>query len=224
MNSAPSIASSNPAVPPEFNIRCFDLDALAIDTGLLSGAESERVARKRTALLQQRQAASFQCVRVTLGDVLGVDPRTLRIAIGGSGKPYLEGRALAFNMSHSGRVGLLAWGPRELGVDVEAMIARPTPALAATILTAIEFEAWHRLDEPSRQAWLTRAWTRKEAVLKAVGSGLRMAPAEVEVGGGAGEGGAWELVLDGFRLSGHDVLSTVPVGYRAAVCVVAERG
>lgn len=224
MNSAPSITSSNPAVPPEINVRCFDLDALAIDTGLLSSAESERVARKRTALLRQRQAASFQCVRVTLGDALGVDPRTLRIAIGGSGKPYLEGRALAFNMSHSGGVGLLAWGPRELGVDVEAMIARPTPALAGTILTATEFDAWQRLEEPSRQAWLTRAWTRKEAALKAIGSGLRIAPADVDVGGGAGEGGPWTLTLDGHPLYGHDVLSTVPAGYRAAVCVVAEHG
>jgi 4'-phosphopantetheinyl transferase len=217
-------------VPIPFSVRFFDLDAVPVDAALLSDAERERVARKATPLLRQRQAASFQSVRIVLGEVLGIPPGALQFRIDAGGKPRLaEGRP-HFNVSHSGGVGLLAWAPRELGADVEALIARPSDSLAAEILAPSELTAWRALPETARQAALTCAWTRKEATLKAIGSGLRIAPRTIEVGRfwSESEGATapatlrWSHAHDGRRWLGFEGFECVPDGFRAAVCIEAD--
>ena len=214
----------------EFAFRFFDLDAVEVDERLLSAEERERVARKATPSLRQRQAASFQSLRLTLGEVLGVAPAALAFRIETTGKPVLADGGLHFNVSHSGGVGFLAWGPRELGADVEALIARPSDGLAGEILAPAEFSAWHELPASQRQVALTRAWTRKEATLKAVGSGLRIPPRSLEVGGfwhepdlpGAATTLRWTHEYEGRRWQGFEGFQGVPEGYRAAVCIEAE--
>lgn len=216
----------------EFAVRFFDLDAVDVDDRLLSVEERERVARKATPALRQRQAASFHCLRLTLGEVLGLAPAALAFRIETTGKPVLAGGGLHFNVSHSGGIGFLAWGPRELGADVEALIARPSDGLAEEILSANELAAWRGLDAPRRQAALTRAWTRKEATLKAIGSGLRIAPHTVEVGRFWQEPDApdapttlqWTHEHEGRRWHGFEGFEGVPEGYRAAVCLEAHGG
>lgn len=209
-------------LPSAIQYRVFDLDAVAVDMDLLSAEERARVERKRTPLLRQRQAASFQCLRETLGAVLGLPPAGLTVARREGGKPYLPGQALGFNLSHSEGIGLLAWGPGELGVDIEALIDRPSEALGREILTAAEFEAWQSQPEALRQVWLTRAWCRKEAVLKAFGEGLRIAPGRLELGGGAGEGRAWVCRFEGRECLGHDLAADIPAGYCAALCLLSS--
>jgi len=217
-------------VPIAFSIRFFDLDAVLVEDALLSSDERERVGRKATPVLRQRQAASFQCVRLTLGGVLGTRPEALAFRIQDNGKPVLAEGGLHFNVSHSGGVGLLAWGPRELGADVEALIARPSDSLAEEILAIAELEAWRALPTTLRQTALTRAWTRKEATLKAIGSGLRIAPRTIDVGRFWHEPDSptapttlrWTHEHEGRRWHGFEGFEGVPEGYRAAVCIEAE--
>lgn len=210
----------------DFSVRFFDLDGVTVDEALLSERERERVARKGTPALRQRQAASFQCLRVTLGEALGVGPETLAFRVEASGKPVVVEHALHFNLSHSDGVGMLAWGPRELGADIEALIARPTDGLAEEILSPRELDVWRTVPGPERQAWLTRVWTRKESTLKAAGSGLRMSPRLIDVGlapaaDAAPQDSRWTLRLSERHWHGVDAFDDVPVGYRAAVCVEA---
>jgi putative endonuclease len=80
---------------------------------------------------------------------------------------------------------------------------------------------WRALPADRQRPWLTRAWVRKEAALKAVGSGLRIPPRTIDVGGGDGEGSAWEIQLDDRTWHGFDVFDAVPEGYRAAVVIAA---
>ena len=219
-------------VAKAFSMRFFDLDAVDVDDTLLSAEERERVARKATPVLRQRQAASFQCLRLTLAEVLGTSPAALRFRIAAHGKPVLADGGLHFNLSHSGSVGLLAWGDRELGADVEALIARPSDRLASKILAVNELNAWRDLPAPRQAVALTRAWTRKEATLKAIGSGLRIGPSAITVGrfwdepnGVAATAEAdWALERDGRRWRGFEVFEDVPEGHRAAVCIEAGRG
>ena len=218
-------------VPIDFSVRFFDLDAVDVDGGLLSAGERDRVARKATPVLRQRQAASFQCLRVTLGEVLDVEPLALAFRIEASGKPVLAGGGLHFNVSHSGGIGMLAWGPRELGADVEALIARPSESLAEEILTPAELEAWRGLAPPLRQTALTRAWTRKEATLKAIGTGLRVAPRTIAVGEfwdapavPIALGWRWDLEHEGRHWRGYEGFEGPPDGYLAAICVEADGG
>lgn len=204
----------------DVHVRFFDLDAVLVDESMLSATEHERVARKATPTLRQRQAASFHCLRVTLGEVLGAAPAALAFRIADSGKPALIDHALHFNVSHSGAVGMLAWGPRELGADVEALIARPSERLGEEILSPRELDAWRALPLSERQAWLTRAWARKESTLKAVGSGLRIPPRTIDVGD---PNDAWTVHVSEREWRGIDCIGGVPEGHRAAVCIEAPR-
>jgi phosphopantetheinyl transferase len=207
----------------EPNVRFFNLDRIPVDSTRLSDEERARVARKATATLKQRQAASFQCVREVLGEVVGVPPRQLPIGIAEGGKPFLADRSLHFSVSHSGGVGMLAWGPLELGCDVEALITRPGDALARKVLSDAELARWGEVSATDRQAWLTRAWVRKEAVLKAVGSGLRIPPPSFDVGGGDEHAPMREVELDRRRWNVVDVGLGVPEGHCAALCIESER-
>lgn len=215
----------------DVHVRFFALDRVVVDDSLLSDDERERVARKATAALRQRQAASFQCVRVTLAEVLDTKPRELAFEIHATGKPALVGGGLHFNVSHSGGVGMLAWGARKLGADVQSLIVRSGDALARKVLSPREWATWRGLPASEQSAWLTRAWTRKESALKAAGCGLRTAPSAVEVMGDADGPNArgaqtspeaWSVTLDGRRWAGVDWQDGVPVGFTAAICVEAE--
>lgn len=111
---------------------------------------------------------------------LGEDPS--RLTRSAQGKPTLPDRPLAFNLAHTlpharaGRPGwlVMAWSrtqPR-LGVDVEQCGRQQAiDRLAARYLHPLEQARW--AETPDEATWL-RLWTRKEAVVKAHGLGLRL--------------------------------------------------
>lgn len=203
----------------ELSVQFFDLDLAPVDPALLSEEENQRVARKGTPQLRRRQAAAFCGVRRALGAALGIAPAALPIERRADGKPVLRGAGLHFNLSHSRGVALVALGPRELGVDVEALIARPSDRLAGKVLGVRERAAWAGLEASRRAAWLTGAWVRKESLLKALGTGLRLAPGTIDVDGGQPHGEPQVVALAGRRWSIADLDAGVPEGFRAAVCV-----
>jgi 4'-phosphopantetheinyl transferase len=96
----------------------------------------------------------------------------------GSGEPELQ-----FNMSHSEDWAIYALtrsGP--IGVDIQCI--RPIPDLeriASETFSPAELAAWTALPADSRLVAFFAAWTRKEAVLKAVGAGIGEGLKQVEV-------------------------------------------
>lgn len=101
-----------------------------------------------------------------------VAPEILR---GPHGKPHAPSAGgIEFNLSHSGPYVLLAFARGQaLGVDVERRRRRLSLlALARRFFAAEEAEALAALPEPDRPACFLQLWTRKEAVLKALGEGL----------------------------------------------------
>jgi 4'-phosphopantetheinyl transferase len=81
-----------------------------------------------------------------------------------------------------------------VGVDVEQLDGRPHPlggdgdtgALARLVLSGAEQAALGALPPAARPRAFLIAWTRKEAVTKATGDGLRAAFSEVVVADGTG--------------------------------------
>ena len=117
--------------------------------------------------------------RIVLGRLLGLPPEKvpLRRDCDGCGRPhgrpYLPGGEYHLSVSHSGdwvAVAITDLGP--VGIDVERHTARAA-GLAEAVLAPAEAEAYARLPEAERAAALIAYWTRKEAVLKATGDGLR---------------------------------------------------
>jgi 4'-phosphopantetheinyl transferase len=123
-------------------------------------------------------------LRVILGTYLHRPPRSLRFEYGSGGKPAVQSSVpLHFNVSHSHHRALVAvCGHSELGVDLER--ERPLPELA-TIISGVcsvcERASLATLAAENRLAVFYRCWTRKEAVLKAAGTGLSRAPRDIDV-------------------------------------------
>jgi 4'-phosphopantetheinyl transferase len=95
-------------------------------------------------------------------------------------------RPLYFSLSRSEELVLIGVASRPLGVDLEWM-AFDTEALGDFALSDREQEAFRRLDPGDRQEAFLQCWIQKEAYLKAIGQGLHVSPATVEVCFGPGE-------------------------------------
>lgn len=158
----------------------------------LSAAERARAARFLRPVDAHRYRIGRRALREQLAAVLGCAPLAVPLTVTAQGKPVLDvsgGLPWHFNLSHSGDVGLLGLTPLgPIGVDIEC--PRPMDDLEALVrvhFTAEERDAWRSVPAPQRLAIFLRVWTRKEACLKAWGTGLSLPTAEVEVGAEAGE-------------------------------------
>lgn len=177
-----------------------------VDEGALSASEEERARRLVDPEKGRRFRRGRAVVRHVLGRLLGVPPRDVDFAVNAHGKPsVVTPRAcgsrpappLHVNWSHSANLLLLAATVSgEVGVDVEVMDpAVDALAVAQSHFTRAEADALRALAGPERTAAFYRCWTVKEAVLKALGTGLSVALNRVSVQfGGAG---AMEISLDG---------------------------
>ncbi len=130
----------------------------------------------------------FICARGSLREILawllGCPPRALGFAYGEQGKPVLADRPnLRFNLSHSGERALVgvSW-QRELGVDLEHLRAGVDfRGLTARFFSEPERCALMETAEPLFPREFLRVWTRKEAYLKARGTGLALPLADFAV-------------------------------------------
>jgi len=146
---------------------------------VLSTEERARAERLAFEEDRVRYVNSTYFLRSVLGDQVGIEPGRLAMSSGRWGKPYLQDGP-AFNLSHSKRWALVGVAPEgNVGVDVEDV--RPVADLESLIESTMHVdEARELLALPSdrRAEAFFRLWTRKEAVVKAVGVGLRIPPSE----------------------------------------------
>lgn len=175
-----------PAPPSiELWLVALALDAPVDDVGLLDGHERERAAHFVFERDRRRYVAAHVALRRLLGQRTGRPPGELRFEAGAFGKPRLRIEPFcSFSLSHCGDQALIAFAKDgEIGVDLEALGAlRDLDALARHCLTAGEWVQFQALPMPERESAFLRAWTRKEASLKALGTGLQVEPSSVDVG------------------------------------------
>jgi phosphopantetheinyl transferase len=186
-SSFPAEGGLPPLHPGEILLLTGDLDphpgVVGMLEDLLSPEEWARVDRIRLPHVRRRTLATRGWVRLVLGLATASDPRGLTFLTGLRGKPFLE-KGPAFSLSHTGDhllLGLAATG--ELGVDAEEL--RPLPdleALANRVFTSAERSELFALPPgPEQVAAFLRGWTRKEALLKAMGDGLSRSPRNISV-------------------------------------------
>ncbi len=143
----------------------------------LSDAERARAARYLRHEDAVRSAATRVALRDVLGAALGVAPRDIEIVVDASGRPSLDPAhraSLDFNVSHAGDHALIAWaGAGRVGVDIESC-NRTTDwrALTAEVCAATEAAYLDGLPPAARAGAFMRVWSAKEALLKALGTGI----------------------------------------------------
>lgn len=122
----------------------------------------------------QRDSAESAFVRRWLAAYAQCDAETLSIERDARGKPFLSGRRLQFNLSHSGGALVLAIRDNgRVGIDLESLERpRRVSDIARRWFDPTESAALNALPEPSRLAAFARLWSCKEALLKADGGGI----------------------------------------------------
>lgn len=147
---------------------------------LLDGHERERLHRFRRPADQARYLAAHALVRLVLADAVGAPPAALgfdRTCRCGEqhGKPVLPGGP-GFSLTHAGDlVGVAVHPGGDVGLDVEqARELADLPAMAGHVCSPRETAA-------DAEAFFT-LWTRKEALLKAVGTGLATPMSAITLG------------------------------------------
>lgn len=151
---------------------------------VLSPDELDRAARIPDERIRRRYAIGRVALRRLVGERLGVTPTELRFVYGARGKPSLEGAGVSFNLSHSGDLALIALSARgSIGVDLEQLRPqRRLDLLSQRVLTDDERKLLDNARATGAGAqWFFRFWTAKEAVAKAFGLGLALAPSRIGV-------------------------------------------
>jgi 4'-phosphopantetheinyl transferase len=153
-------------------------------TGGVSVEEQQRADGYRHPRDRDRFLTARGWLRHLLAGQLHCDPGAVRLETGADGKPMLAGSALRFNASRSADVALYAtsW-TMEVGVDIEAIRSTvDSEALATRFFTTDEQSALASLPPEQRLKATFWCWTRKEAYVKGVGTGLTIPINTIEVG------------------------------------------
>jgi 4'-phosphopantetheinyl transferase len=146
------------------------------ELALLDDAEANRARRFVRTRDEHRFVLAHAALRVLLGRALEAAPERVAYEYGENGKPFLARGlgSLQFNMSHAGEIGLVAMcRHRPLGVDVEEVRELANALdIAEQNFSAAEQAVLRSLPRAEQHAAFFRCWTRKEALLKAMGEGI----------------------------------------------------
>lgn len=144
---------------------------------LLSEDERERANRFHFEADRVHYVARRAILRRLLSQYLPISPGDIRFEYGEHGKPHVlhqgKGMGFTFNASHSDEWMLVAIGcGTRLGVDVEKKRMDIDHSGIVSYFSKLEQSEWQALAEVDRLDAFYRCWTRKEAFVKAQGTGL----------------------------------------------------
>jgi 4'-phosphopantetheinyl transferase len=156
---------------------------------LLDEDERGRLSAYRRVEDRARFLVGCALAKIALAGYLGRPPAAIRLSrtcpICGKphGKPRAEDTDIELSVSHSGELVAVAFAARApVGVDVEQLGGRlSVEDVAKLALSREEARALDALGAEEREHGFLVSWTRKEAVTKALGAGLRIEPADVVV-------------------------------------------
>jgi 4'-phosphopantetheinyl transferase len=204
---------------------------------LLDETERRRWTNCRRDADRERFLAGCVLAKAALARYAGLRPADVRFdrTCGQCGEPHgkpavRDINALEHSVAHSGDLVAVAVAGHPVGVDVEQLDGRPHPlggdgdpdALARLVLSAAEQAFLAQVPPDGRARAFLIAWTRKEAVTKATGDGLRTPFGEVVVAADAGPPrlASWPYPRDPREVTLLDL--DAAAGYVAALAVLGR--
>jgi 4'-phosphopantetheinyl transferase len=211
---------------------------------MLSEDERERASRFHFSRDREYFTATRALLRTILAGYMDCDPRGLLFCYSDKGKPSLDksfqeklspdksssspvsGTQIEFNVSHSGTTALLAFAHgRALGVDVEYVREDfDCEAVARRFFSDHEVRQLDALAPCEKHTAFFRCWTRKEAYIKAIGTGLSLPLHEFDVSLKPQDEKALLATRPDGTQAGRWSLRDIPAGgdYVAALCVAGH--
>lgn len=120
--------------------------------------------RKNSILLSQGFA------KEKIGELFSIDKKDIIFSVTESGKPFCKSHpGIYFSLSHSEDFLALAVGDREVGIDIEK-IREAKEKLIKRVCCENEKQKIFSSENPDKA--FTEIWTKKEAYLKALGTGI----------------------------------------------------
>ena len=132
----------------------------------VSALRRDRIARKRSSQDKLLSLTAGLLVSHEVSRRTGIPRDKIRYTHGTFGKPYLEGNALQFSLSHTAGAVCAAFSGEEVGVDIERRDRRVSSRISERILSAAEKPLVTSPED------LLRLWVQKEAFLKRLGTGI----------------------------------------------------
>ncbi|MBB71270.1 MAG: 4'-phosphopantetheinyl transferase [Legionellales bacterium] len=150
---------------------------------LLASDEQHRARRFKFPIHRRRFIIARAQLRQLLGEQLGIAPEAVEFKYGEHGKPSVSGVELQFNLSHTEDIAVIALHPHNpIGVDIENWQREVEyDDLSKRYFTENETNKLASLSGDDKAKAFFRCWTRKEALLKALGAGLTFPLNQCEV-------------------------------------------
>jgi len=144
-------------------------------TQLLSLDEKARASRFRFPIHRRRFIAARSFLREILGLYLNISPAEVHFSYNEHRKPAISHPTLHFNLAHSNDIAVVALTQQfDIGVDIEKLQDDYKENLAKRFFNAKEYAALMNLPAQERISGFFRLWSRKEALIKAIGKGLNI--------------------------------------------------
>jgi len=157
------------------HVYVVNLDTITIDTTMLNSTEQIRISKMRPALQQQRSQKVRTILRCLLSHYTQVAADHLNFETKEYGKLYLPDQSIQFNVAHAHEYALYAFTLNdEIGIDIEEQRSIEYAAIAQRIMSPNEYAYWTECDSAQQAELFFQIWTRKEALVKCTGDGLRM--------------------------------------------------
>lgn len=194
---------------------------------LISDFERERAGR----FVHEGDRMTYVCchaiVRLILSVKLGLRPELIEFVRGPYGKPYLNDNSLFFNITHTrDAFALIVTRGSETGIDMEA-IDRTMNFRAIVRNFFSENEGNYIFtDEIGSSARFFTLWTRKEALLKALGTGIADNLPDVEVSEQENRirSASFGDMLEGKTIADHYICSWLHSGFIISCAGIEKTG
>lgn len=194
---------------------------------LLAADEIQRANRFRFPEHRRRFILARACLRQILAAYLGIEPQAVSFTYSPEGKPSLaqqHNSSVFFNVSHSLDIAAFAMtrGHR-VGVDVE-MIRRDIDVdeIPKRFFSSAEEKTLAALEGEAKFRGFFNCWTRKEAYVKAVGSGLSLPLRDFDVSLAPGDPPRLLATRPLAQQAGAWSMASLDFGEMCAAAVVVE--
>ena len=142
---------------------------------ILSKEEKENASSFKIDVHRKSYILSHMILRILLSQYTGIDPQLLEIHKSKHGKPFIKSSNLKFNISHSKEKLAIAIATCEVGIDIEYI----NPSFDIDEILDITLSINEKLYIKKLESILQKQqfylyWTQKEALLKAIGTGINV--------------------------------------------------